>query len=157
MKCSLKKGFSFGLSSGIITTLGLMVGLNSSTGSTSVVIGGILVIAIADAMSDALGIHISEESENQHSEKEIWAVTIMTLFSKFIFSAMFIIPVIFLPLALAIKFSVVVGIFLIAIYSYHLAKKQKTKPYKVIGEHLLIAIMVVVITHYIGLWAATLK
>ncbi|GAI31399.1 unnamed protein product, partial [marine sediment metagenome] len=39
MKHSIKTGFSFGLTSGIITTLGLMVGLHSSTGSKLVVIG----------------------------------------------------------------------------------------------------------------------
>jgi hypothetical protein len=64
MKHSWKVGLSFGLTSGIITTLGLMVGLNSSTNSKLVVIGGIMTIAIADSPSDALGIHVSEESEN---------------------------------------------------------------------------------------------
>lgn len=72
MKHSLKIGFSFGLTSGIITTLGLMVGLHSGTHSKLVVIGGVLIIAIADAFSDALGIHVSEESENKHVTKEIW-------------------------------------------------------------------------------------
>ena len=47
MKRSVKAGFSFGLTSGVITTLGLMVGLHSSTHSKLVVIGGILTIAIA--------------------------------------------------------------------------------------------------------------
>ncbi|MGZ8381620.1 MAG: hypothetical protein ACXW4C_08190, partial [Nitrospira sp.] len=55
MKASFKTGLSFGLTSGVITTLGLMVGLHSGTHSRTVVIGGILTIAIADAMSDALG------------------------------------------------------------------------------------------------------
>ncbi len=59
LKHSLKIGFSFGLASGIITTLGLIVGLHSGTHSKKVVIGGILTIAIADAFSDALGIHLS--------------------------------------------------------------------------------------------------
>ena len=54
MKHSLKVGFSFGLTSGIITTLGLMVGLHSGTNSKIAVIGGVLTIAIADAFSDAL-------------------------------------------------------------------------------------------------------
>ena len=49
MKTSTIKGVSFGLTSGIITTLGMMVGLNFSTGSKLVVLGGILTIAIADA------------------------------------------------------------------------------------------------------------
>jgi len=66
MKSSLKTGLSFGLTSAIITTLGLMVGLHSGTHSRLAVIGGVLTIAIADAFSDAMGIHISEEAENVH-------------------------------------------------------------------------------------------
>ena len=69
MKLSIKKGLGFGLTSGIITTLGMMVGLHSSTHSDKVVIGGILIIAVADAMSDALGIHISEETDARKSKK----------------------------------------------------------------------------------------
>ncbi|TKS61160.1 MAG: membrane protein [Nitrospira sp.] len=71
MKASWKTGLSFGLTSGVITTLGLMVGLHSGTHSRAIVIGGILTIAIADAMSDALGIHVSEESKNSGPTRQI--------------------------------------------------------------------------------------
>jgi hypothetical protein len=95
-KHSLKVGFSFGITSGVITTLGLMVGLHSGTHSKFIVIGGILTIAIADAFSDALGIHISEESEGKHNSREIWESTICTFFAKFVFSLIFIIPILLL-------------------------------------------------------------
>ncbi len=68
MKLSYIKGISFGLTSGIITTLGMIVGLHAGTHSRLAVIGGVLTIAIADAFSDALGIHISEESQNKHTQ-----------------------------------------------------------------------------------------
>ena len=155
MRLSIKKGFSFGLTSGIITTLGLIVGLHSGTHSDIVIIGGIFVIAVADAMSDALGIHVSEESENKHSTKEIWELTIATFLSKFVFALTFIIPVLFLQLSTAIIICVIWGLSLIAIFSYYMAKQQNIKPYRVILEHLLIAIIVIVITHYIGDWVAT--
>ena len=98
MNHSLKIGFSFGLTSGIITTLGLMVGLSSGTHSKLVVIGGILTIAIADSFSDALGIHISEESENRHTTREIWEATMATFASKFVFALSFIVPVLLFEL-----------------------------------------------------------
>ena len=60
MKDSLRTGISFGLTSAVITTLGLMVGLHSGTHSKIVVFAGILTIAIADAFSDALGSHDSD-------------------------------------------------------------------------------------------------
>jgi len=156
MNHSLKTGFSFGLISGIITTLGLMVGLHSGTHSKIVVIGGILTIAIADAFSDALGIHISEESENKHTTKEIWESTVSTFLSKFVFALTFIIPLLLFQLSLAIIVSVVYSLFLICIFSFHLAKKQKIKPWKVVFEHLIIALMVITITHYIGDWIGSI-
>ena len=156
MKASIRKGFSFGLTSGIITTLGLIVGLYSSTESKIVVIGGILVIAIADSLSDATGIHISEEAENKHTHKEIWQSTIFTFLSKLIFASMFIIPFLLFSLSIAIIVSIAWGLILITTFSFYLAKKQNIRPYKVILEHLLITIFVIIVTHYIGDWVSTL-
>lgn len=150
MKHSLKTGFCFGTTSGIITTLGLMVGLHSGTHSKLAVIGGILIIAIADAFSDALGIHISEEAENKHTGKEIWESTISTFFFKFIFALIFVVPVILLELLIAIAICVILGLSLLSYLSYYVAKEQNAKPWKVIAEHLIIAIVVIVITHYVG-------
>ena len=152
MKHSLRVGFSFGLTSGIITTLGLMVGLNSSTNSRLVVVGGVLTIAIADAFSDAMGIHVSQESENRHTVKEVWESTFFTFLCKFVFSAIFIVPVLILELKAAIIISVIIGLYLLFLISLDLARKQNIKPWKVIGEHLTIAIVVIVLTHYIGYW-----
>ena len=93
MKHSIKTGLCFGLTSAIITTLGLMVGLHSFSGSKIIVIGGILTIAIADAFSDSLGIHISEEAENLHTRRELWESTLVTFSAKFLFAMIFMIPV----------------------------------------------------------------
>lgn len=155
MKHSLKVGFTFGITSGIITTLGLMVGLHAGTHSKIIIIGGILVIAVADAFSDAMGIHISEESEDVHTKREIWESTISTFLFKFLFALTFIIPVLLFNLLPAIIISVIWGLFVLGILSYKIAKAQKTKPWKMITEHLIIASVVITITHYIGDWVAT--
>ena len=138
------------MTSAIITTLGLMVGLHSGTKSRLVVIGGILIIAIADAFSDALGIHISEESENKHATVEIWEATIATFFAKFIFASTFIVPLLLFPLNTAIIVSVLYGLILLSLFSLFMAREQGERPWKVIAEHLLIAVVVVIVTHYVG-------
>jgi len=150
MKHSIKTGISFGLTSGIITTLGLMVGLNSGTHSKLVVIGGILTIAIADAFSDALGIHVSEESEDRHTAKEIWQSTASTFLAKFIFALTFIIPVLIFSLSLAVIISVIWGLAVLSLMSYALAKEQNKSAGKIIFEHLIIAVIVIIATHYVG-------
>lgn len=151
---SFKTGLGFGLTSGIITTLGLIVGLHSGTHSEKVIIAGILVIAIADALSDALGIHISEESNKKRTPKEIWESTFSTFLSKLIVALSFILPISFFALTPAIIMSIAWGLLLIGFFSFYIAKQKQQKPHIVVLEHLLIAILVIIITHYIGDWVA---
>jgi len=155
MKNSLRTGVTFGLTSAVITTLGLMVGLHAGTHSKMVVLSGVLVIAIADAFSDALGIHLSEESENVHTTKQIWAATIATFLSKFLFAMTFIVPVLLFPLSIAIIASLIWGLIILTALSYAMAKSQGEAPWKIVGEHVLIALAVITITHWIGDWVST--
>ena len=152
MKSSFKTGLSFGLTSGVITTLGLMVGLHSGTHSRTVVIGGIVTIAIADAMSDALGIHVSEESKNSGPTRQIWEATVATFVAKFVIAMTFVAPVVTRPLDQAIVISVIWGLLLLGVLSFFVARAQAIPPWKVIGEHLLIALCVVVMTYVVGDW-----
>ena len=152
MKRSIKTGFSFGLTSGIITTLGLIVGLHSGTHSKLVVIGGILTIAIADAFSDALGIHVSQESQKRNSVKQVWESTFATFFAKLFFALTFLIPILLFELSTAIIISVIWGLLVLTIYNFILAKNRKIKPWKLVTEHLAIAILVIIITHFVGKW-----
>ncbi|MBA5868264.1 MAG: hypothetical protein GDA67_16340 [Nitrospira sp. CR1.3] len=156
MRPSWKTGVSFGLTSGVITTLGLMVGLHSGTHSRAVVIGGILTIAVADAMSDALGIHVSEESKNSGPSKQIWEATLATFLAKFVIALTFVVPVLLRPLDQAVVLSVIWGLLLLAGLSFFVARAQAISPWKVIGEHLLIAVFVVAISHAVGDWVQVL-
>jgi VIT1/CCC1 family predicted Fe2+/Mn2+ transporter len=156
MKDSLRTGITFGLTSAVITTLGLMVGLHSGTHSTVVVLGGILTIAIADAFSDALGIHVSEEAENVHTARQIWAATIATFLAKFLFALTFVIPVLLLSLSTAIVVSLIWGMLILAILSYSMARSQGENPWKVVCEHIFIALVVIGITHLVGDWVNSL-
>ncbi|MBM4143027.1 MAG: hypothetical protein FJ225_05465 [Lentisphaerae bacterium] len=152
MKESLRTGVTFGLTSAVITTLGLIVGLHSGTHSRMVVMGGILTIAIADAFSDALGIHVSEESENVHTAVQIWVATIATFLAKFIFALTFAVPVALLPLGTAIVVSLAWGLCILAALSWAMARSQGEAPWKIVGEHILIAVAVIGITHKVGEW-----
>lgn len=135
----------------------MMVGLHSSTHSKIAVVGGIIAIAIADAFSDSVGIHISEEAENRHSSTEIWESTLSTFISKFFFALTFIIPVILLPLPVAIVASILWGLSVITLLSFYIARRQRIAVHKVILEHLMIVAVVIILTHYIGSWIASLS
>jgi VIT1/CCC1 family predicted Fe2+/Mn2+ transporter len=152
MKASWKTGLSFGLTSGVITTLGLMVGLHAGTHSRAVVLGGILTIAVADALSDAMGIHLAEESKNSGPASHVWEATLATFAAKFVIAGTFAVPVLTRPLDQAVVISIVWGLLLLTALSFYVARAQAISPWKVIGEHVFIALCVVAITHVVGDW-----
>jgi len=152
MKVSIRKGLGFGLTSGVITTLGLIIGLNSGIGSKEVILAGILIIAIADALSDAFGVHISEESGRKKSHQDVWNSTFATFFSKLFFALTFLIPILLFELKVAVMVSIFWGLFLIVIFNIYLAKIMKEKVSELLFKHVMIAILVIVVTHLTGLW-----
>lgn len=116
MKKSIKTGFSFGL--------------NAGTHSKLVVVGGILIIAIADTFSDALGIHVSQESQKGNSVKQIWESTFATFFTKLFFALTFLIPILLFKLSTAIIISILWGLIILVVHNITLAKERKIKAWK---------------------------
>ena len=150
MKKHTKKGLGFGLTSGVITTLGLIVGINIITQSRLAVIGSIITIAIADAVSDGFGIHIVEETNIKNSKRNIWLASFYTFLAKFIIAGSFIIPVTLFTLQQAITISIIWGYFLIIILSYYIANQRKESALKLISSHIAITSAVLLLVYYIG-------
>jgi len=150
----VRTGLFFGATSGVITTLGLITGLNAGTQSITAVLGGILVIAVADSMSDALGIHLAEEADPETNHEHVWQATITTFLAKFVFALSFAVPLLLLPLGPAVIASICWGMLVIIVLSYLLARSQNQSPWLIIMEHTGIAMLVVVLSHFIGVWVA---
>jgi len=148
MNHSSKIGFSFGATSGIVTTLGLIVGLSASDASRTAIIGGVLTIAFTDALSDAFGIHISEESENTLSNRDVWIATVSTFVTKIIFALTFLVPIIFLSSTLALIACIVWGILILTLINYIIVPAHKR--WRVISQHLFIGMIVIIVGFIIG-------
>lgn len=156
MRAWFKTGFNFGLSSGVITTLGLMVGLFAGTHSKEVVLGGIVTIAFADAFSDAFGIHVSQESLDHLSHNEVWLATITTFFTKLVFALSFVVPILLFSLPVAMVVSLAWALLLIVSANVVIARGERLSILRVVGEHLLFAFLVIVVTYYVGTFVDTL-
>ena len=150
MRRAFLHGISFGLTSGVITTLGMMVGMFSGTQSRTVVLSSIIIIAVADGMSDAFGVHISEESDERNSSKHVWLSAFSTLLAKFLIGLLFALIIFLLPLINAIIINIVLGLILLAFFSGYIAKKNNRPLTPAILEDLLIAIFVIIVGYYLG-------
>jgi VIT1/CCC1 family predicted Fe2+/Mn2+ transporter len=151
----LTTSISFGLTSGVITALGMIVGLHSATTSRLVVVAGIIIMAIADGLADAAGLHLSEESEIEkgkvkHTAKEVWLTTLFTFLSVAGFILTFVIPILIFPLRTAVLVAIGWGILLIIVLNFKIAKARKENPIKLISEHILLVLFVIAVSYYVG-------
>lgn len=143
-------GISFGVTSGVITTVGLLVGLSAGTSSEVAVVAGVLTIAVADSLSDALGIHISEESEGVHTARETWSAAAATFAAKLVMATTFVVPVLLLPLGTAVVVGVVWGTLALALLSFYAGRRQGVDPRPIVLEHLGVAAAVIVAAQLLG-------
>jgi len=148
-------GISFGLTSAVITSLGMIVGLYSATSSKLAVVAGIIIMAIADGLSDAVGLHMAEEAEVEkgkakHTPKEIWLTTLFTFLSVCGFSLTFAVPILIFPLKIAVFLAIGWGILLLILLNFYTAKIKKESPIKLVSEHILLTLFVIIISYLIG-------
>jgi len=132
-----------------------MVGLNYGTHSRLAVIGGVLTITVADALSDALGMHLSEEAHKKRSSKNIWESTFSTFISKLAIASSFLFPVLLLSLPTAIIVSIVWGFSLLSYLSFRIARAKDVPAFPIITEHIIIAASVIMITYLIGIFVSS--
>jgi VIT1/CCC1 family predicted Fe2+/Mn2+ transporter len=99
-----------------------------------------------------MGIHLAQEADPDSTNDHIWAATIWTFVTKLVVALSFALPLLWFPLQLAVAISVGWGLLVITVLSAYLAKMQNTPVLHVVTEHLGIAILVVAISHFIGVW-----
>jgi len=143
-------GVSFGLMSGVITTLGMIVGINAATESKLAIVASIFATAVADSLSDALGMHLAEESRLDEANKPIWVISLYTFLAKFTVTLVFAIPFLFFSNNLALVFSVIFGLCLVFLLSIFAAKRSNNSVFESVIEHVSLAIIVIVASYYVG-------
>jgi predicted membrane channel-forming protein YqfA (hemolysin III family) len=141
--------FSLGATAAIVTSMSLIAGLAQGNYTKTGLIASLLVFAIADNISDSLGLHIYKESEGA-SRRETRIFTYGNYIARLFLSATFVLIVLLFSSYLAFIVSFLWGSTLLAILSYFIAKKKNAKPSSEIIWHLTIALMVVLGSRFLG-------
>jgi vacuolar iron transporter family protein len=143
------RNYIFGSSAAILTDVSLIVGLGSARTGKGPVLAGLLTIAIADNISDSLGIHLYKESEGYDQRLSLLSTTLNFL-SRLLISCTFIAIVLLLPMAQAVYVGLVWGLLLICLISYLISRSNEDNPVREMGIHVLIAVVVIALSHYLG-------
>ena len=143
------KNYIFGSTAAIITNTSLIVGLGSAQAGKGPIIGGLLTIAIADNISDSLGIHMYQEAEGQGAKLSLLA-TALNFLARLLVSLSFMIIVLLFPCPQAMVIAVAWGLVLLTLISYLITKGRSQNPILEIVKHLVVAVAVITLSRYAG-------
>jgi len=143
--------FSFGGTSAIVTSMGLIIGLGAAGGGTATIVSALLIAGVADNMTDSLSIHVYQESERLE-ERAAFRTTLTNFAVRILAALSFVVIVLALPPRSAQTASLLWGCLLLAALSYALARGRGIGPLPEITKHLGVAFLVIVASRFIGVW-----
>jgi hypothetical protein len=143
--------FSFGGTSAIVTSMGLIIGLGAARASTATIVSGLLIVGFADNMTDSLSIHMYQESEKLE-ERTAFRATLTNFLTRVVTALSFVAIVLSLRPEYAGTVALAWGCLLLAIISYLLALERGVGPLREVAKHLVVAASVIVMSRIIGVW-----
>jgi VIT1/CCC1 family predicted Fe2+/Mn2+ transporter len=145
------QGISFGTTSAVVTSMGMSVGLNAATAAKATIVSGLLIIAIADNISDSLSIHVYQESEGLES-KSAFRSTVTNFLARFLATSTFVALVVLLPPAMMGPVLLAWGLVLLSALTFLLARARGVSVPAEIAKHVTVALLVVFVSRTLGVW-----
>ena len=129
--------------------MGLIIGLDAATATKATILSGLLIVAIADNLTDSLSIHINQESERLEP-RAAFHVTLTNVAARLGLSLSFVFLMVILPLRAAVVASILWGLSLLAGLSYVVARTRKLPVLREIAKHVAVAAVVMISSTMIG-------
>jgi VIT1/CCC1 family predicted Fe2+/Mn2+ transporter len=142
---------SYGGTAAVVTSMALVGGLSAADATKPIIVSALLIAALADNLTDALSIHVFQESERL-DEKDAFTGTIANFVTRLLLCLSFVALVGFFPLVHAVKVALTWGMLLLATLTYLVARERKVKPLSEVIKHLLVASAVIMVSGAVGHW-----
>ncbi|HUI63855.1 MAG TPA: hypothetical protein VL126_03360 [Bacteroidota bacterium] len=143
------ENYVLGSSAAIITNIGLIVGLGSARAGKGAILSGLLTIALADNISDSLGIRLYKESEG-YGERMSRLATLLNFLSRLVVSFTFIVIVYLFPLRQATIGAIGWALLLLTIVSYLITKEHGQNSLLGIIKRVMVAVIVIALSLFAG-------
>ena len=142
---------SFGGTAAIVTSMGLILGLEAAASSSRAIVGALLIVALADNLSDSLSVHIYQEAERLE-HREAFVSTLANFATRLVVASTFVLLVIAAPRRLLPWACVAWGMVLLSWLTDRIARARGAPVGKEIAKHLAIALAVIAVSRALGTW-----
>jgi len=142
---------SYGGTAAVVTSMALISGLSAADTTKPVIVSALLIAALADNLTDALSVHVFQESE-QLDQKDAFTGTLTNFATRLLLCISFVPLVVLFSLAHAATVAIIWGALLLATLTYLVARERKVNPVLEVAKHLLVASAVITASMLIGRW-----
>jgi VIT1/CCC1 family predicted Fe2+/Mn2+ transporter len=140
---------SYGGAAGIITSMALINGFTAAETPKATIVGSLLIVAIADNMTDSLSMHIYQESERV-SGLDAFRTTLANFLARIVAALSFVALVVLLPPAASAYACIGWGFALLAVLSVLLARVRRASALSEVWKHCAVAAVVIAVSRAIG-------
>jgi VIT1/CCC1 family predicted Fe2+/Mn2+ transporter len=117
-------------------------------------VSGLLIVALADNLTDALSMHIYQESERRLQAHEAFRATLSNFVTRLLLALTFVLLVALLPLSRAIVLSAAWGLLLLVALTWALARERKVGFVSEVLKHVGAALAVILVSRGVGVLLA---
>ncbi len=142
---------SFGGTAAIVTSMSLILGLDAAASSRQSITSVLLIVAVADYLSDSLSVHVYQEAEQLES-REAFRSTLANFVTRLLVALSFVVLVITLPRDVLVAVTLAWGFLLLALLTFGIARARGARVGKEIAKHVVIAAIVIVTSRWLGTW-----
>jgi len=146
---------SFGGPAAIVASMALIVGLDAATAARATVVTSLLIIGVADNLTDSLSVHIYQETERL-AERQAFRTTVANFFTRIGVTFTFVLLFLFFPTAVAVYMCVLWGFILLSGLSGLIARFRGASIILEICKHAAVAIVVIAFSKALGVWIPAL-
>ncbi len=143
------RAVSFGTTAAILTSTGLIVGFSAAGLAKSAIIAGLLIACFTDNLTDALSIHIFQESELQE-QSAVFRTTMINFAARLTISLSFVALTLGLSGLSLLLVAIAWGGFLLSGLTWLIARSRGAEVSAEITKHLAVAVAVITVSRAIG-------
>ena len=150
----LRQGLIFGVSSGVITTSGLLAGLVQTPVSPIIVIVTIVSLAISDGISESYGLFISKKVEDPDDKGPGPVKSFLgLLFTKMAIVLSFLIPFLFsrkLGYYKNMSWPILWGLLIVTLLDYYASSLRNENMLPYLAQHYVVLFITLVLNIFFG-------
>jgi len=140
---------AFGASAAILSILGLMIAVYAAVSTKIAILTSILSLALADSLADTYALY-SQKKMSGYSTKRALKFGFSNFFSRFILTASFIMPFLFLDTILSIVTNLILGFTFLIFLNLLISFFQETKKAKTLIKSILFSLGVLFGSYFVG-------